>query len=154
MRTVFILECICRIGRVRVCVHVFVFAGMLLCPLATESLSWLIIVHQTSALYSLFSLCACPPLTALNIVSALLVTHIYTNKVHTHTHTHWINYMQHRIHLIWPSEVHRAHIKTGSILLNGFMWAKQISSQSDLLHGWCLMCCHRLKREIWLFYDK
>lgn len=87
MRTVFILECICRIGRVRVCVHVFVFAGMLFCPLATESLSWLIIVHQTSALYSLFSLCACPPLTALNIVSVLLVTHIYTNKVHTRTHT-------------------------------------------------------------------
>lgn len=58
---------------------------------------WLIIVHQTSGSLLSFSLslCACPPLTALNIVSTLLVTHIH--KHYTHTHTQWINYMQHHI---------------------------------------------------------
>lgn len=81
-----------------VCVHV--------CLLACFSVPWLqwvcpLIDHRTPdlwifALFPPFSIRACPSLTALNIVSTPLVTHI-------HTHIHNGSITCSTIDLVWPS---------------------------------------------------
>lgn len=82
---------------------------MPLCPLATAPLC----IDWSSYTRAPVSLCACPALATLNIVSSRWV-------IYTHIDTHDGSITRSSVGLVWPSVVQACYIKTHSILLPSF----------------------------------